>query len=80
MLVLTRRFGEEIIIGDDIRVVVVRVQGDRVRIGIDAPRNVSVVRSELIEGASDASSSAAQQIGGAAPNPETAPDPAPLAP
>jgi carbon storage regulator len=47
MLVLTRKTGEEIVIGDDIRVKVVAVQGDRVRIGIDAPRSVPVDRYEV---------------------------------
>jgi carbon storage regulator len=47
MLVLTRKVGEEIIIGDDIRVKVVAVQGDRIRLGIDAPRSVPVDRLEV---------------------------------
>jgi carbon storage regulator len=47
MLVLSRRVGEEIIINDNIRVTVVAVKGDRVRLGIVAPRDVSVDRSEV---------------------------------
>lgn len=47
MLVLSRRVGEEIIINDNIRVTVVAVKGDRVRLGIVAPRNVTVDRSEV---------------------------------
>jgi carbon storage regulator len=47
MLVLTRKVGEEIVIGDGIRVKVVSVQGDRVRVGIDAPRDVPVDRLEI---------------------------------
>ena len=47
MLVLTRKVGEEIVIGDDVRVKVVAVQGDRVRLGIDAPRSVPVDRLEV---------------------------------
>jgi len=47
MLVLTRKVGEEIVIGDDIRVKVVAVQGDRVRLGIEAPRSVAVDRLEV---------------------------------
>jgi len=47
MLVLTRRIGEEIVIADEIRVIVVSVKGDRVRIGIDAPRDISVERLEV---------------------------------
>jgi len=49
MLVLSRRIGEEIIINDNIRVTVVAVKGDRVRLGIVAPRNVTVDRSEVHE-------------------------------
>jgi len=47
MLVLSRKKDESISIGDDIRIVVVDVRGDKVRIGIDAPRNVKVLRAEL---------------------------------
>jgi carbon storage regulator len=47
MLVLTRKVGEEIVIGDAIRVTVVAVQGDRVRLGVQAPRNVRVDRHEV---------------------------------
>jgi carbon storage regulator len=47
MLVLTRRIGEEIMIGQDIRVQVVEVQRGRVRLGISAPSEVHVLRSEL---------------------------------
>jgi len=47
MLVLTRKVGEEIVIGDEVRVKVVAVHGDRVRLGIDAPRTVPVDRLEI---------------------------------
>ena len=47
MLVLARKIGEKIIIGDDIHVCVVAVQGDKVRLGISAPRNVVVDREEV---------------------------------
>lgn len=49
MLVLSRRSNETIHIGDDIVITVVRVQGDKVRIGIDAPTDVRVMRGELLE-------------------------------
>src|SRR2546430_15491817 len=49
MLVLSRRVGEEIIINDNIRVTVVAVKGDRVRLGVVAPRDVTVDRSEVHE-------------------------------
>lgn len=49
MLVLTRRLGESIVISDDIRVTVVSMNGGQVRIGIDAPKQVSVHRQEVYE-------------------------------
>ena len=49
MLVLARRIGEEIVIGDNISVTVVAVQGDRVRLGIKAPPSVCVDRKEIHE-------------------------------
>ncbi|NLF70439.1 MAG: carbon storage regulator [Candidatus Anammoximicrobium sp.] len=47
MLVLTRKLGEEILIGDDIKLTVNRIAGNRVTIGIAAPGNVSILRGEL---------------------------------
>ena len=47
MLVLSRRPGEEIIINGNIRVTIVSVKGDRVRIGVDAPADVPVDRAEV---------------------------------
>ena len=47
MLILTRRAGESIVIGDDIVVTVIEASRDTVRIGIDAPRHVSVHRHEV---------------------------------
>lgn len=47
MLVLSRRIGERLVIGDNIEVIVQRVQGNRVTLGIIAPRDVSVLRGEL---------------------------------
>ncbi len=49
MLVLSRQSDETIIIGDNIRVTIVEVRGDKVRIGIDAPRDVSVHRQEIYD-------------------------------
>ena len=49
MLVLTRKRMEKLYIGGDICVTVVRLEGSQVRLGIDAPRDVSVVRAELKE-------------------------------
>ncbi len=49
MLVLSRRLGESINIGSDITVTVTAVQGNRVRIGIEAPRDVRILRGELAD-------------------------------
>jgi carbon storage regulator len=49
MLVLTRRINESIVINDDVSVIVVEVRGDRVRLGIEAPKDVSVHRKEVYD-------------------------------
>lgn len=49
MLVLSRRLGESVVIGDDVTITVLEVRGEVVRIGIDAPRSVVVHRAELLE-------------------------------
>ena len=49
MLVLSRRVGERIIIGDAVKIVVVAVEGGQVRLGIDAPKEVKVWREELYQ-------------------------------
>jgi carbon storage regulator len=50
MLVLTRKVGERIVIDDSIIVEVLEVQGNRVRIGIQAPQGVTILRQELLAG------------------------------
>jgi carbon storage regulator len=47
MLILTRRVGETLIIGDDVNVTVLGVKGNQVRLGINAPKDVSVHREEI---------------------------------
>ncbi len=47
MLILTRRVGETLKIGDNVNVTVLGVKGNQVRIGVDAPRDVSVHREEI---------------------------------
>lgn len=49
MLVLTREKGAMVRIGDDIKIVVLEVDGNQVRMGIDAPREVVILRSELVD-------------------------------
>ena len=49
MLVLSRKSGESIRIGDDVSIMVVDIRSDRVRIGIDAPRHMTVLRQEIYE-------------------------------
>jgi carbon storage regulator len=65
MLVLTRRPGQSIVIGDGVEVMVVRIEGDRVVVGIEAPRNVRIVRAELlraVEAENQASTEARERI------------------
>ena len=63
MLILTRRVGESVVIGEDVTVTVLGVKGNQVRIGINAPKTVSVHREEIFErikngqGSSDRSTS-----------------------
>jgi len=49
MLVLSRKTGESIVIGNDVEVKVVAIEGNRIRIAIDAPREVSILRGELAD-------------------------------
>ena len=49
MLILTRRVGETLMIGDEVTVTVLGVKGNQVRLGVNAPRNVSVHREEIYQ-------------------------------
>jgi carbon storage regulator len=53
MLVLSRKQGEEVVIGNNIRLTVVAIRGNEVRLGVTAPRNVSIQREELCPKAED---------------------------
>ena len=59
MLVLSRRVGERLMIGDDVVVTVLEVRSDGVRLGIDAPRSVAVNRAEVIEAVKQSNQEAA---------------------
>ena len=49
MLILTRRVGESVVIGNEVTVTVLGVKGNQVRIGVNAPRDVTVHREEIFE-------------------------------
>ena len=74
MLVLSRKLNQAIVIGDDVRVVVVAVERDTVKLGIEAPRSIPVHRSEVYEEIQRANRGAAE----ARPAPGTKPRIAPL--
>ncbi len=49
MLVLTRKVGQTITVGDDIRITIMEVRGTQVKLGVDAPRDVTIHRQEIYE-------------------------------
>ena len=49
MLVISRRPGESFLIGDNLTITILEVSGDRVKVGIDAPKSVRIIRSEVLE-------------------------------
>lgn len=49
MLVLTRKQNEGVLIGSDIVITVINIEGDKVRLGIEAPKNIRVIREELLK-------------------------------
>ncbi|HEV7812279.1 MAG TPA: carbon storage regulator CsrA [Leifsonia sp.] len=60
MLVLTRKVGERVLIGDDIVVTILDSRGDGIRIGIDAPRGVRIQRDEVIKAITEANQEASE--------------------
>ncbi len=63
MLVLTRRTNQSIVIGTDVTITVVEIRGEQVRIGITAPKHVSVHREEVLDQIRDQNRQAAEVIG-----------------
>lgn len=59
MLVLTRRLEESLLLGGDIRITVLGVSGDKVRLGVDAPQSVKILRGETVDQTRDANRMAA---------------------
>jgi carbon storage regulator len=60
MLVLTRKPGEKILLGDDIVITVLDARGDSVRIGIDAPKGVKIQRDEVVRAVTEANLAASE--------------------
>ncbi|MDO9267389.1 MAG: carbon storage regulator CsrA [Sulfurimonas sp.] len=61
MLVLSRKVDESIVIGDNITIKVISVEKGVVKLGVDAPKNVSIVRNELLEDVKDANIAASKE-------------------
>ena len=53
MLVLSRKINETILIGDDVKVTLLAVEGDKIKLGIDAPRHIKIFREELLRATID---------------------------
>jgi len=49
MLILTRRIGETLMVGDDVAITVLGIKGNQIRLGVDAPKDVSVHREEIYQ-------------------------------
>jgi len=67
MLILSRKVDEKVVIGDDIKISIIEIRGDQVRIGIDAPKKVKVFRQEVYD-AIKAENKAASKSANVIPN------------
>jgi carbon storage regulator len=73
MLILTRRVGESVVIGEDVTVTVLGVKGNQVRIGINAPKTVAVHREEIYERIKNGRAAGENATGDTPPARETLP-------
>ena len=62
MLVLSRKLNESIVIGDDVVVKVISIEKGVIKLGIDAPREITIIRNELLEGVKESNIQASKEI------------------
>lgn len=63
MLILSRKIDQGILIGDDVEISITRIEGDSVKIGISAPRSISILRKEILEEMQSSNKAAAAAVG-----------------
>jgi len=74
MLILTRRVGETVMIGDDVTITVLGVKGNQVRVGINAPKHVAVHREEIYERIKREQQGGGSEGGGGPDEPDNTPE------